>query len=303
MSRRVSRCVAWGFLTGILLPTVRGLPVQPPAQPSSPNVGIFYEGPDLPLAEGYLGAHYVKNLLGHFGLRGELVKVTEYRSGQLSHYRAAFYIGSVAKTMLPEVFLNDVRSSVQPICWLGQHIDQLLAGSKFQARFGLRFVGFQGNRSAWRIDYKDTLFPKDNFNLTVVAPISRRQFEVRATAVQGDNVRVPYAGRKGRFWYFADTPFGGAQEGNRYLVFCDLLHDILEIDHAPQTHALARMEDVSAEANVRVALLTVSIEQRPALRGIECDAAAHEWRSRIVDMSGSTQLYTPGLLSLLRGAI
>jgi uncharacterized protein YdaL len=240
--------VALGFLAGVLFPMVYGSPLQPPAPPAIANVGIFYEGPDLPLAEGYLGAHYVKNLLGHFGLHGEIVKVTEYRSGQLSHYRAAFYIGSMAKTILPETFLDDVRSSKQPICWLGQHMDQLLADRKFQAHFGLRYVGFQGSRAAWRVDYKDTLFPKDNSNLTVVAPAGRGQVEVRATAVQADNVRVPYAARKGRFWYFADVPFGGAQEGNRYLVFCDLLHDILEIKHAPQTHALARMEDVSAEA-------------------------------------------------------
>jgi hypothetical protein len=60
--------------------------------------------------------------------------------------------------------------------------------------------------------------------------------------------RAPYALKRDRFWYFSDVPFGGAQEGNRYLVFCDLLHDILEIDHAPQSQALARMEDVSAEA-------------------------------------------------------
>ena len=141
MSRSVSRCLVLGFLPGILFPIVYGSPLQPPTQPATPNVGILYEGPDLPLAEGYLGAHYVRNLLGHFGLRGELVRVTEYRSGQLSHYRAAFYIGSIAKTVLPEAFLNDVRSSKQPICWLGQHIDQLLADSRFQTQLGLRYVG------------------------------------------------------------------------------------------------------------------------------------------------------------------
>jgi hypothetical protein len=211
-------------------------------------VAIFYEGPDTPLAEGYLGAHYIKNLLGHFGLRGELVRITDYRAGQLGQYRAAFYFGTVAKSRLAEEFLKDVRSYHGPFCWFGLHIEQVLESPGAQNHFGFRYVGYQGNRTAWRVQYKATLFPRDNFNLNVVEPLAGSGTEVRAIAVQADGTRLPYAVQRGRFWYFADTPFGGAQEGNRYLIFCDLLHDILEIDHARQTVALARMEDVSAEA-------------------------------------------------------
>ena len=89
-------------------------------------MGIFYEGPDLPLAEGYLGAHYIENLLGHFGLRGEMIRMADYRPGQAARYRAAFYIGSVPSVSLPRAFLKDVMSSRQPFCWLGLHIEQLL---------------------------------------------------------------------------------------------------------------------------------------------------------------------------------
>jgi uncharacterized protein YdaL len=246
--------------------TVFAVPARPPAQSDVADVGIIYDGPDLPLAEGYLGAHYIKNLLGHFGLRGELVRLADYQSGQLAHYHAAFYIGSVPRTRLPESFLNDGRSFRQPLCWLGQHIDEFLVDPETQRRLGFRYLGYQGNRTAWRVLYKDTLFPKDNFNLNVVEPLKGGHAEVRATALQGDNTRVPYALTRDRFWYFADIPFGGAQEGNRYLVFCDLLHDILGIDHAPHSQALARMEDVSAEADpqdLRAAADVLSKRQIP----------------------------------------
>src|SRR5215469_3905579 len=86
-------------------------PGWPPVQPGVANVGIFYEGPDLPLAEGYLGAHYIENLLGHFGLRGEMIRMADYRPGQADRYRAAFYIGSVPSGSVPRAFLKDVMSS------------------------------------------------------------------------------------------------------------------------------------------------------------------------------------------------
>src|SRR5262249_43443128 len=71
--------------------------------------------------------------------------------------------------------------------------------------------------------------------------------QVLATATNEDGDREPYAVRRNRFWYFADNPFSFVTEGSRYLVFCDLLHDILEIDHPAQKRPLARIEDVSAE--------------------------------------------------------
>jgi uncharacterized protein YdaL len=219
---------------------------QTPTQPASGTVAIIYDGPDLPLAEGFLGAHYIKNLLGHFELRGELIRLADYQRGQLSHYRAAFYIGSVASTVVPRGFLTDVRSSKQPFCWLGLHLNQLLASSDAQHHFGLRYD--RAYRAGWRVRYKDALFPPDNLNLSIVEPAGGGA-RVVATAVQSGNVTQPYVLNRSRFWYFADNPFSAAQEGTRYLVFCDLLHDILEIDHASQSAALVRMEDVSAEAD------------------------------------------------------
>ena len=233
------------FLLGFCVCVVAAAQPPLPQQPATGTVAIIYDGPDLPLAEGFLGAHYIKNLLGHFALQGELIRLADYQPGQLSHYRAAFYIGSGANTLVPPRFLRDVRSSKQPFCWLGRRIQQLLASADAQHQFGLRYE--RAYRTAWRVRYKDTLFPRDSFNLSIVEPLAGMA-RVVATALQNDGVTRPYALNRKRFWYVADTPFAGAQEGTRYVVFCDLLHDILEIDHAPQSAALVRMEDVSAEA-------------------------------------------------------
>jgi len=235
-------------------------------QPAVANVGIFYEGPDLPLADGYLGARYVENLLGHFGLRGELVRLSNYQQGQVAHYRAAFYVGGNESSDLTETFLNDVVSSRQTFCWLGRHIDRLLSVSHGRQEFGFIYLGYQGSPAGWRIEYKDTLFPAEDFNLTLVEPVAGSRVQVRASAMRGDHSQVPYALSQGHFWYFADAPFGTGRESDRYLVFCDLLHDILEVNHPPQAEALVRIEDVSAEAepgDLRAAADVLSKRQIP----------------------------------------
>lgn len=89
-------------------------------------MAVIYDGPDLPVAHGYLAAHYISNLMGHFGLQVEAIRLKDYRAGQLSRYRAGFYVGTVQNTVLPPAFLKDVKSSARPFAWLGLHIDQLL---------------------------------------------------------------------------------------------------------------------------------------------------------------------------------
>jgi uncharacterized protein YdaL len=58
---------------------------------------------------------------------------------------------------------------------------------------------------------------------------------------------APYVTRSGRFWYFADLPFTFIGPRDRYVIFCDLLHDILNQNHTESHRALIRLEDVGAK--------------------------------------------------------
>src|SRR5579872_2193661 len=74
-------------------------------------------------------------------------------------------------------------------------------------------------------------------------------------------------------------------------------------DGGPGVTVGQEQEDVGAESDLGVTVLTISVEQRLALPGVEGDATGHGCEFRVLDMSGSTQLYRPRLLSPLRGAI
>jgi uncharacterized protein YdaL len=58
--------------------------------------------------------------------------------------------------------------------------------------------------------------------------------------------QAPYVMRAGNFWYFADVPFSYIGPRDRYLVICDLLHDILGTNQPVRHRAMVRLEDVNA---------------------------------------------------------
>ena len=60
---------------------------------------------------------------------------------------------------------------------------------------------------------------------------------------------------------------------------------------------------MGAEADLGVGVLTISVEQRLALPGVEDHATGHGCKYQVRELSWSTQLYRPRPLSLLRGAI
>ena len=95
--------------------------------------------------------------------------------------------------------------------------------------------------------YKQTPLPKPETDLTIVSIQDPKTAEVVATAINQKKVSSPYVVKSGNFWYFADKPLSFMGEGTRYLVLCDLLHDILGINHPSEMRAMVRIEDVSID--------------------------------------------------------
>src|ERR1051325_2959121 len=212
-----------------------------------PEVAIFYDGSTTVSAEGVLDARQVQNLLGHFNLRGEIVPLAAYQPGQLSHYKAAFFVGTASGTRFPQSFLDDVRNDQRPFAWLGRHVEKLLDTAETRRQFGFAYQDYRDDLEFRQVSYKGITLPKEDPDLNLVVVSDNTAAQVVATAKNEDGETYPYALHHGRFWYFADIPFSFTEEGGRYLVFCDLLHDVLEIQHAPSSNAMVRLEDVSTD--------------------------------------------------------
>ncbi|MGA2434515.1 MAG: DUF2334 domain-containing protein, partial [Bryobacteraceae bacterium] len=217
-----------------------------PAAASPNSVAIVYDDDVNYQSKGFIHALFIENLLGHFKLDGDIIPLRDYVPGQLAPYRAAFFVGVNEKAQIPTAFLDDVRAFQRPFCWLGEHLGDLVNNPAGKRQFGLTYIAYDKRAGAKSVTYKDTALFKTETDFNFVQVNDKRAVEVVATAVTNKG-EEPYAMHDGQFWYLADSPFAYPDEGGHYLAFCDLLHDILGIQHAPSQQALVRIEDVSID--------------------------------------------------------
>ena len=237
------------LLTTLLISSPVGvLCATPPDDVSNPEtVAVVYDSLPDPHADSYIHAHFLQNLLTHFNLHAALIPITEYKRGELDDYRAGFLLASSLTTKVPPALLADIRATDHPFAWLGGHIDQLLATPEARRHYGFSFVEYRKDLDYRSVLYKQTLLLKPEPDLSIVSIQDPDAAEVVATAINQKKVSSPYVVRSGNFWFFADKPLSYMGEGTRYLVLCDLLHDILGIYHPSDQRAMVRIEDVSID--------------------------------------------------------
>jgi uncharacterized protein YdaL len=197
---------------------------------------------------GWLGGLYARmlaNLLGHFDLPYQITPVENYPAGQMDKVRTTFYFGSVYDNALPTAFKTEALTTTNTLCWFKYNVWQI-AGTNFDARFGFQF-NFLDWSGYSNITYKAETFLKNQLDpeLGYITVLDTNLASVVATAAKTDDTSIPYATRAGNLWYFADIPFDYISEEDRYLVFADLLHDILKSNHATSHSAIIRIEDVA----------------------------------------------------------
>ena len=255
-------------------------PAHPPAAaPTGPAVLIVYDNP--PGSEfsklGMVFGIMLKNLLGHFDSKAELLPVQDYVAGKMKAYDATFYLGSYYDNPLPAAFLGDVAKSKKTVVWFKHNLAQLAWNPAygFPARFGFKFSGLRGLNALPTvadprpgffdtIDYKGKSFVKHYAFNTATGTINADPDIGVTKVVDALKARVlvsvsnpqtgesaPYVTHSGNFWYVADLPFSFIGPRDRYLVLADLLHDMLGVRHAENHQALVRLEDVGAKVSVQ----------------------------------------------------
>ena len=89
------------------------------------------------------------------------------------------------------------------------------------------------------------VFTKGEPNANIIDIANRRLVSVVAVAYSTKKRKeIPYIIKSKNLMYIADSPFASATENDRYLLFADMLHDILHEQHEESHSALIRIEDV-----------------------------------------------------------
>jgi len=226
----------------------------PPTIPSSTipssDVLVIHDSLPGPLPPGWVDGNNILDLLGHFGLRGTLQPIENYKSGDLARFRFVIVLGiDERQVSYPQVFLADIRSARLPVFWIANHLDELLKDQQFSGNLGLQMADSTSLTGFQSVSYKGQLLVKGEPSLFHLEILDRSKVQVMATATRKDGSSMAYLVRSGSFWYCADAPFSYAEEGDRSLIFCDLLHDFFGIQHPEERKALVRIEDVSAESD------------------------------------------------------
>ncbi len=238
-------------------------------------VQIYYDSgssTDPSYTFGRVHALFLQNLLGHFPTLQQFVTpVEKYEKGQIERCETNFYVGTYYNNPLPNDFLSDFVSTTRQTVWLGYNVweftpDVLLKlwGASYQSLSTLdwQHVDTKGLPGFFRdFDYKGQTFTKYGvlldgqptqfdgaYEMTLLKfldPESERtvlSWARHSTSGQ----RAPYVIKNGSHWFVADSPFSFIHEADRYLIFSDLLFDMLGEPpiYLKKKPALIRIEDV-----------------------------------------------------------
>jgi len=185
------------------------------------------------------GALQISNLLGHFSIPTYMVPVSLYEKGEIKKYSSIFFAGCQADYDIPDDLIEDMLNSKDHIFWIGNHIEQLLKKDR-DKKLGIDFTAKIDGVS--KVTYKGVLLSKGNLRMNEVK--TDKKVKIYAWAEKDDR-QLPYIMQSGSFWYIADIPFSYVEGADRYLAFCDILHDFLGEAHNTKAMATVRIEDVN----------------------------------------------------------
>ncbi len=243
-------------------------------QAAAKCVNILYDrSPDPKYVFGRTHVIYLQNLLGHFPNIQQFIKPIElYKKGDIEKCHATFYLGTHFMSEIPAAFYTDYVNTKRTVVWAGYNIWRLPADKikdlwnvKFLtlSRIDVKILDSKRRPEFFKYyDYKGQTFIKygewdtdvhDRFNAAYevsrfeLLDESAEKYVVSWARNAGTKEETPYILRNANHWYFGDSPFSFITEEDRYLIFADLLFDILEESPRYQDGkkpAIFRLEDV-----------------------------------------------------------
>lgn len=242
------------------------------AQAKTPCVNIYFDkSKDDAYRLGKTYSIYLQNLMGHFPEFQQIISpIEKYKAGDMEKCVASIYIGSYFDNYIPDSFFVDYMKTQKNFAWLGYNIWKV-DPAYLEKTFGRHYshlttlnaekLDNQGRPTFFRfVDYMGERFEKfgafvgekkefrAGFEMVALQPVEGASGAANVLAIathNGTGETLPYILRNKNHFYVADVPFSFIHESDRYLVFADVLFDILNAKpRHTQRKALIRIEDV-----------------------------------------------------------
>lgn len=201
-------------------------------------------------------AQMVMNLVGGIRDVNPVMKpVSQYQAGDAQNSKHTIYIGSTFDNAVPAALIQDIAAGAH-VTWVNYNIWQM---GTILSNLGISYNGIQtANSSAESsaattyntIDYRGYNFKKDtSAGMEMVLVGASGAAEVITYAKNASGGQTPYVIKSGNFWYVADLPTTYLTETDRYLVFADLLPQMVGVATTCSPKAVIRLEDISPFVN------------------------------------------------------
>ncbi|MEO5970927.1 MAG: DUF2334 domain-containing protein [Bdellovibrionia bacterium] len=239
-------------------------------------VRIYYDSSPNPfhINQGRMRANYLQNLLGHFPDIQQIVKpISQYQAGEMNSCRATLYLNwsdsaDVPSKMVSTAFIQDFSTTKRNVAWIGNFVSGLGAPA-LKDLFGLQYRGEVGldyshlDETGMPTFYKNILYKNEMFKKSIskingewvgafwmseVEKLNDKSEVIAIAQHSYSGKRIPYIVRSSNRFLVLDNPFLNAGMDDRYVVFGDVLFDIVDlkshrsIDTKPP--AVLRIEDV-----------------------------------------------------------
>jgi len=211
------------------------------------KVIIFVEGnydlTSYATAEG----RQLANLLGHFETTTTIKGVNKYAAHDINDYDYIFYIGYHQSNHVPAAFLQDITTTNKSVIWINNGFLEFSESKNTQKQYGFKVTQFDKTSGFDHVRSGNKLFTKGIPDINLIQISDKKIVQVLATAFSSRTKKeTPYIVKSGNLLYISDSPFQTSTETDRYLLFADMLHDILNEPHQEAHQAIIRIEDVTA---------------------------------------------------------
>ncbi|MGA9119336.1 MAG: polysaccharide deacetylase family protein [Bacteroidota bacterium] len=185
-------------------------------------------------------------LLGHFNTATTIEGVNDYTPRQMENFDFTFYVGFHSQNPVPAKFTDDVLRNDRRVIWLDTGIREFCLRPGVAKKLGFTVNRIDSTSNFNIIRYNGKTFTKKELSVNIIELLPHSAASATATVYSSSTRKEhPYIVNTGLLTYIADSPFAYADEATEYLLFADMLHDILGELHEESHQALIRIEDVT----------------------------------------------------------
>ena len=231
----------------IVAPMVSSLVAQ---ETAAKKILVVTEGNSDLNNPSYAVGRQILTLFGHFSAQSTLVAVHDYTPEMIEKFDVVFYTGFNPKNNVPKYFLNDVFKTKKQVVWLSTGFIEFCREFPVEKRFGFSVARFDSTTEYSTVISNSKVFTRGEMTTGIIRIADKQKVKVIATIrATKNNSEIPYIVQSGNLIFFADSPLSYTDVSDRYLLFADMLHDILDEHHEERHTAIVRIEDVDAFEN------------------------------------------------------